>query len=157
MKKTLLLILFAIMLFSGVSCTEKEEPSQDTIKSGQSVPEGLGLPVTDISFIAFFNSKCPDCQQEMPVIQELYDKYCGALNFLVIGRDMTVQQIKDYFNENDFYAPFQADPDRKIFDAFGGKCIPLCFLCKDGIIKNVWTDNPIMTVKEFEKAYEKLK
>lgn len=157
-QKIITLIIFiAAMFFLGVACNIKEGPEIPTVKKGMTVPDGFNLPVTGISFIAFFNPECPDCTKELPVIQELYDKYVGAVNFMAIGRDMTRNEIKAYFGENDLYMTFQEDPDRKIYNAFGLSHIPACFLCKDGVIKNTWSDNPIMTTDDFEKAYGKIK
>ena len=158
MKKFIsILPFFILVLISGNSCSVKDELDKDIIRVGSSLPTGLGLPSESISLIVFFNADCPDCVKEMEVVNGLFEEYGGEIYFLAVGRDMNQQQIKDYYNDKDYYIPFQQDPDRKIFNAFANKTIPRCYLSKDGVIKNIWKDNPNMTAKDFKKAYEKIK
>lgn len=156
-KKTLILVfILATALISAVSCDVMDLDGQDAVEVGSRLPEGLELPYYGVSLIVFFNPECPDCRQEMPIVQGLYEKYGKDVAFLAIGRDMTARQIGDYFKEQEFDIPFREDPKRNLYRSFARMTIPRCYLSKDGTVLRIWKDDPVMSAQDFEKEYDKI-
>ena len=50
-----------------------------------------------VSVIMFFHTSCPDCQQALPVMQEIYDEYAPkGVSFALISRE-DVEVDVDFF------------------------------------------------------------
>ena len=78
-------VIIFTFIYSFIGCI-KENPQASDLKVGDMIPEfsvmmNDGTSVSDqslignVSFIMFFHTTCPDCQQTLPVIQEIYDAY----------------------------------------------------------------------------------
>lgn len=99
------------------------------------------------TLIVFFNSTCPDCQREMPKIQQVYDALPDYPDFrlVTIGRDETPASVEGYWNSVDgskgkgtqFTMPWYVDPDREVYNMFADTYIPRLYLV-DTNGKVVW-------------------
>ena len=78
-----LFCLLAVLIFSG--CIEDEVEPGSGLQPGDELPEfvitsgeGLAARKSDligkVSLLVFFNTGCPDCREELPVIQQIYDE-----------------------------------------------------------------------------------
>ncbi|MEJ7592272.1 MAG: TlpA disulfide reductase family protein [Planctomycetaceae bacterium] len=83
-----------------------------------------------IVLINFFATWCGPCIQELPVIQELWNKNRENDRFalLVIGREETNDSVKDFKSTHGFTFPMAADPNRSAYSAFADEVIPRTFL-----------------------------
>lgn len=151
-----------VFLFTG--CIKEKTEGAD-LKVGDMIPEfsvvmNDGSVVSDdslkgsVSCIVLFHTTCPDCQKTLPVIQEIYDKYIPkGVEFALISREQTSDEIDVYWKENSLNMPYSAQSDRKIYNLFAQTRIPRVYISdKDGIIRHIFTDNPIPDYESLDNA-----
>ena len=100
-----------------------------------------------VSVVMFFHTSCPDCQQALPRMQQIYDEYISkGVYFAFISREESAVDIESYFNEKGLKLPYSAQNDRKVYKQFAQTRIPRIYICeKGGIIRYIFTDDPVPT------------
>lgn len=154
------------MLFTG--CIHEKIEGGD-VKVGDNLPEfsvimNDGTVVTDksleggVSFIMFFHTQCPDCSNTFPAVQEIYDEYLEkGVRFAFISREQGDDQIRDYWAEKGYSMPYSAQDDRKVYSLFAATRIPRIYISdKDGIVRYIYTDDPIPTYDDLKSSIESL-
>lgn len=145
----ILVISFVISLTGCIG--EKEEPEW-YLHQGDTLPQ---FEVTTINgenvgsadsykaelIIVFFNTTCPDCQRELPVLQKQYEENIKLPEaeqsiYICISREEGVADVERYWSDNHFTIPVSAQADRSIYSMFASIGIPRIFCAKDGIITN---------------------
>ena len=160
--------LTPILLLAGVclvSCIRDRIPQGADLEVGARLPEfsvtmndgstvSMADLLGDISCIVFFHTGCPDCQKTLPLIQQLYDRYGnGPVRFLCISREEGAGEVETYWAENGYTLPYSAQEGREIYNLFATFAVPRIYISdRDGIIRSIWTDNPIPTSGELEAA-----
>jgi thiol-disulfide isomerase/thioredoxin len=100
----------------------------------------------------FFTTECPDCQQTLPVVRTLYDEYAGqGVKFALISREQSEDSISSYWLSQGFTMPYSAQSDRAVYELFARSRVPRVYICRDGVIKSIFTDQPA------NPSYEALK
>ena len=165
MKKLALLIAMTAMLFS---CIKDKQTGNDLVVGGR-VPDftvlmsdgstisGSALS-NGVSCIVFFYTGCPDCQKTLPAVQRIYEEYYSqGVTFALISREETDETIKPYWQSNGYTMPYSAQPDRKVYELFAMTRVPRVYICKDGVIKHIFTDTPAPpSYDDIKTALEKL-
>ena len=125
-----------------------------TMSDGTSV-SGASLRET-ASLILFFHTSCPDCQQVLPIIQRIYDEYASAeIQFAFISREEDATSIATYWESQNFTMPYSAQANRKIYELFATSRIPRVYISdSEGIIRYIFTDNPVPTYEELTSALD---
>ena len=137
---------------------------------GFSVLMNDGTTATDqslkgnVSFIMFFHTTCPDCQATLPVAQDIYDIYAPkGVRFTLISREQerddkgAAEGVASFWQQNKFTMPYSAQKDRKVYNKFAATGIPRVYICdKDGIIRYIFTDDPIPTYDDLMSSLESL-
>jgi peroxiredoxin len=80
-----------------------------------------------IVMINFFATWCGPCNEELPVLQkDIWDKYKDNPDFvlLVIGRQHTDEEIKEFATKKGLSLPFAADPKKEIYSLYAKQMIP---------------------------------
>ena len=153
------LTVAALAVFSCI----KERPSGANLGVGDHIPDfevtmndgskvtGQELRQTP-SCIVFFHTSCPDCQQVLPVIQELNDKYVSnGVAFALISREEEDTAVSEYWKDNSFSMPYSAQENREIYNLFAQTKVPRIYICdKGGIIKAIYTDDPVPGFEELD-------
>ena len=100
-----------------------------------------------VSVVMFFHTSCPDCQQALPRMQQIYDEYISkGVYFAFISREESAVDIESYFNKKGLKLPYSAQNDRKVYEQFAQTRIPRIYICeKGGIIRYIFTDDPVPT------------
>ena len=100
-----------------------------------------------VSVVMFFHTSCPDCQQALPRMQQIYDEYISkGVYFAFISREESAVDIESYFKEKGLKLPYSAQNDRKVYEQFAQTRIPRIYICeKGGIIRYIFTDDPVPT------------
>ena len=88
--------------------------------------------------INFWATWCPPCREEMPGLQNLYEKYKDKVDFVMINLGETKEIIQDFLVENEIYTfPIGYDKDGALGIRFNIMAIPDTIIVgKDKIIKN---------------------
>jgi peroxiredoxin len=97
-----------------------------------------GRPV----WINFWASWCPPCQEETPVLRDLYDRYSGSdsgLEVVAISvQETTAEDVRDYVERYDLDFTVGFDATSAIFRTYRAYGLPTqLFLDRDGVIRNV--------------------
>lgn len=86
--------------------------------------------------MTFFATWCGPCQKELAAVQEkLWPVYKNKKGFrlVVVGREHTDEQLKDYNEIKKFSFPMYPDPKREVYSKFADITIPRAYLFgKDG-------------------------
>lgn len=150
-SKYLTVLLVIMQLTSCIK--EKTTPSAD-LKVGDAIPSfsvvmNDGSIVTGeklssgISCIVFFHTSCPDCKEAMPAVQKLYDEYLPqGVSFALISRSEGAESVDSYWKECGYTMPYSAQNDDKVYKMFAPNRVPRVYICRDGIIRAIFTDDP---------------
>ena len=106
-----------------------------------------------VSVVMFFHTSCPDCQQALPLIQQLYSKYSSqGIRFALISREEDDSTVSSYWKENAFTMPYSAQSTREIYNLFAQTRVPRIYISeKGGIIKAIYTDDPVPGFEELDQ------
>ena len=158
-----MLLAFAICLSS--SCIKEKQTGADLV-TGDRIPDFTvtmndGTTVSGaqfregISCIVFFTTLCPDCQQTLPHLQRIYDEFLPqGVKFALISREEGAESIQKYWTSKGYTMPFSAQTDRDIYELFAATRVPRVYICRDGIIKSVFTDSPTPSYEDLAAAID---
>jgi len=158
-----MLLAFAICLSS--SCIKEKQTGADLV-TGDRIPDFTvtmndGTTVSGaqfregISCIIFFTTLCPDCQQTLPHVQRIYDEYLSqGVKFALISREEGAESIQKYWTSKGYTMPFSAQTDRDIYELFAATRVPRVYICRDGIIKSIFTDSPVPSYEDLAAAID---
>ena len=109
-----------------------------------------------VSVVMFFHTFCPDCQQALPRMQQIYDEYASkGVSFALISREDRAEDIEVYFNKKGLELPYSAQNDRKVYEMFAQSRIPRIYICeKGGIIRYIFTDDPVPSYDQLKSSIE---
>lgn len=126
------------------------EMNDGSIVTGEQLREGISL-------IMFFNTGCPDCAVTLPEVQKIYDEYLSkGVQFTLISREDPEATVKLYFSNRNYTMPYSAQSTREIYNLFAYSRIPRVYICLDGVIKAVFTDEPNPTFEDMKSAIDGL-
>ena len=160
MKKTtlyfsLLMIACSVLLSILPSCVKdnSSEPGVEKVRPGDMLPEfsvvmNDGSKVSDkdlkgyVSVIVFFHTLCPDCRQELPVVQKVYERYAADdVKFIAISREEGTESVSEYWSENGIALPFSAQKDRRVYELFSTRGVPRIYIAdREGTVRYVHSD-----------------
>ena len=133
MKKITLLFISLVMCMI-VNAQEMTIGTQLPNFSLQSQSNG-NLNSSDLKgkvvLISLFATWCGPCQSELAEVEkELWPKFKDNKEFaiVVIGREHTEQQLKEYNEKKKFSFPLYPDPKREVYSLFADKTIPRAYL-----------------------------
>lgn len=137
------LVLSAIsLLLCAVPCSVAAEADSDCkVKVGDTAPEFAAVttdnaPVSLSSYkgkvllVNLFATWCPPCRKELPFVEkDVWQKYKSqGLAVLVVGREHTKVEIKEFKTRQKLTVPMAGDPKREVFNKFAERGIPRNFL-----------------------------
>ena len=139
--------------FVALSCIKERDNGKNDLKLDSGIPEfsvvmndGTTLNSSSlksgVSLIMFFNTNCPDCKNTLPTVQKIYNEYSGQISFALISREQGATELENYWQQNNYTIPFSGQTDRKVYNLFATSKIPKIYICKDGVIKSIYTDSP---------------
>jgi peroxiredoxin len=92
------------------------------------------------TWIVFWSSTCPPCQQEMPALRQVFDEYrARGLAMLAISvHEPSADTVRAYAQENGLDFMVALDPTSAVFNTFGGNLLPThFFLDSGGVVRGV--------------------
>lgn len=136
------LIFFGWRTLNAASSSSTDEQVVRLVE-GQKFPsltltsrDGKEVQTTELSdgkmmVVMEWASWCPDCQQQLPIIQELYEQYGDRVTFVLMNlsddRDPQ-EQVDNYIKEKGYTFPYYYDKDGQVKEKLGITSIPTTFL-----------------------------
>ena len=142
-----------MLALSLISCVKDKQSGADLVV-GDRIPEfsvtmndGSELTGKQLSrgksCIVFFTTACPDCKATLPHLQRIYNEYGSQeVQFALISREDGAEAVSKYWQENGFTMPYSAQNDRRVYELFAKTRVPRVYVCKNGEIKAIFTDQP---------------
>ena len=168
MKKIIPILAVVLSAISLSGCIKDKIVGTD-LKVGDRLPDFCvimndGAAVSDddllgkVSCVVFFHTSCPDCQRTLPVVQSIYDEYLPkGVSFTLISREQPSSDIDIFWREKGLNMPYSAQEDRAVYSMFASTRIPRVYICdKDGIIRYIFTDDPIPSYDDLMSSLESL-
>ena len=166
----LLLMLGVVMLSACISESTDSPESTTKVKEGDDIPAFTlyasdGQEVSSASLdgqvyvLSFFDTECPDCQKELQVLQQIYDKYHTVVPVLNIPRSQTKDEVQTYWTKEGLSMPYHMPDNQELYYLFATKTIPRTYIIDDkGKVSAAFTDSPIADFNTLESILqEKIK
>jgi peroxiredoxin len=165
MKNTLLSLFAGFVL---ITITSAQTDTTTLTRIGDKAPvfscKTIDGKIVDISrlqgkiiMINFFATWCGPCNQELPLLQKnIWDKYKDNRDFelIILGRQHTEQEVRDFVKSKKFTMPFAPDLKREIYGLYATQFIPRNIIIgKDG---RIIFQSMGYTAEEFKKLEELL-
>lgn len=88
-----------------------------------------------VVFLNFWATWCPPCRAEMPDIQNLYEKYSGGDDVVILGvagpgsvDDKDLAGVTAFLEENGYTYPVAMDETGEVFGLYGVSALPTTFM-----------------------------
>jgi peroxiredoxin len=133
MKKSAILLLFILVLsaaasaFSNVPTPNKSKEFALKDMSGNAV--SLNSYKGKVVLLAFFQTECPPCQEEIPQLEPIYQKY-RSKNFDVIAVSMkeNANIVRLFAGKNNLSFHVLLDEEGSVAAAYNVRFIPRIFI-----------------------------
>ncbi len=144
------------------SCIRDRIPQGADLQPGDRLPDfsvimsdGTSFSSADldgkVSLIMFFHTGCPDCQAELPVVQQIHEEFGLQIAICCISREEGPETVRTYWLENGLTLPYSAQEDRSVYSLFAGMGVPRVYVSgRDRVIYSVYDDSPIATPDQLE-------
>ncbi len=107
--------------------------------------------------LSFFDTGCPDCREDLPVLQRIYDEYGGELPVLNVPRSQSAEQVAAYWQENGLTMPFYTPADANLYYKFATSIIPRVYVVDGkGTIQAAYNDSPIASYEALSNDLQQL-
>ena len=164
----LYLVLFAVMQTACQNDDDKESSVTSKVNVGDTVPDFIltgvnGESVSSSSLsgqvylLNFFDTGCPDCQKELPVLQKIYDKYETLVSVLNVPRSQSANEVKQYWENAGLSMPVYTPRDKDLYYKFASSGIPRTYIVDDkGVVQAVFADSPLADYNELDGLLQHL-
>lgn len=148
-------MMLLCLLLTGCSSIEDDE-TKERVAVGDRVPlfsvemvkDGerstfSTAQLTGETVIVFFNTTCPDCQRDLPKLNQYYLKHKVDEGFqmVAISREEGEEDVAAYWKDNGLQIPYSAQNDRRIYELFASSIIPrVYFVSAQGIVTRVFIE-----------------
>ena len=119
-----------------VAIGQPAPPLQVTLTDGSllDTADYAGTPM----WINFMATWCPQCIDELPLMQRYQTDYAGAMSIFVVDVGEDRQTVKQFMNQLDIDLPVGVDEDGSVQAAWGAYALPVhVFIDADGIVQEV--------------------
>ena len=122
--------------------------STGAIVSNETLKGGIGV-------ILFFYTPCSDCQQAMPVVDEVYRSMQDNDNvrWIAISRNEGAEAVASYWAEHNFTLPYSAQTDRVVYNLFAHSGVPRIYISDaSGVVRAMFDDSTPLTTEQLRGA-----
>ena len=148
-------MMLLYLLLTGCSSIEDDE-TKERVAVGDRVPlfsvemvkDGerstfSTAQLTGETVIVFFNTTCPDCQRDLPKLNQYYLKHKVDEGFqmVAISREEGEEDVAAYWKDNGLQIPYSAQNDRRIYELFASSIIPrIYFVSAQGVVTRIFIE-----------------
>ena len=148
--------LLLCLLIMGCSSIEDNNEVTERVNVGDRVPsftvdvvnDGVHstfstAQLTGETVIVFFNTTCPDCQRDLPKLNQYYLKHKADEGFqmVAISRAEGEEDVAAYWKDNGLQIPYSAQNDRRIYELFASSIIPrIYFVSAQGVVTRIFIE-----------------
>ena len=148
-------MMLLYLLLTGCSSIEDDE-TKERVAVGDRVPlfsvemvkDGerstfSTAQLTGETVIVFFNTTCPDCQRDLPKLNQYYLKHKADEGFqmVAISREEGEEDVAAYWKDKGLQIPYFAQNDRRIYELFASSIIPrVYFVSAKGIVTRIFIE-----------------
>ena len=140
-------LITAVAALMAAACIRDRMPEGADLRPGDTLPSfrvtmNDGSKISSgnlrgkVSVIVFFHTGCPDCRQELPVIQRIYNLYgsSGDVTVCCISREESASGISAYWQENGLTMPYSAQEDRSVYSLFASTGVPRVYISSGDLV-----------------------
>jgi peroxiredoxin len=110
-----------------------------------------------IYMLNFFDTTCPDCQKEFPVLQRIYDKYKASVMVFNVPRSQSLDEVRHYWNQAGLSMPVYMPCDKELYYRFATRGIPRTYIVDgQGTVQAVYSDSPLADYDTFDATLTQL-
>ena len=156
---------------SSVSQSTSSDKNNTALSlKGQQLPEfkmtsqdGKLIAISELydkpMLIVEWASWCPHCQKQLPIVQQMYEKYGDQIHFVLLNMNEPGKETKEtadqYIKEKGYTFPYYYDEDQSAADLLQVQTIPSMYLVtKQQQVKNVLVNHT--TAENFSKELQEL-
>lgn len=151
----LFLVLAAFIQTACQNDDDKDYSLTSKVSVGDTVPDfnlidsdGKTISSSSLSgqiyMLNFFDTGCSDCQKELPVLQQIYDKYKASVTILNVPRSQSLDKVGPYWDEVGLSMPIYTPRDKDLYYKFATSGIPRTYIVDgQGIVQAVFSDSPL--------------
>lgn len=155
MNKYIALMLLCLLM-TGCSSIEDDNEVTERVNVGDRVPlftvdvvnDGVHstfstAQLTGETVIVFFNTTCPDCQRDLPKLNQYYLKHKADEGFqmVAISRAEGEEDVAAYWKDKGLQIPYSAQNDRRIYELFASSIIPrIYFVSAQGVVTRIFIE-----------------
>lgn len=148
-------MMLLCLLLTGCSSIEDDE-TKERVAVGDRVPlfsvemvkDGerstfSTAQLTGETVIVFFNTTCPDCQRDLPKLNQYYLKHKVDEGFqmVAISREEGEEDVAAYWKDKGLQIPYSAQNDRRIYELFASSIIPrIYFVSAQGVVTRIFIE-----------------
>lgn len=149
-------VLLALLMLTGCSTVDDDVEVTERVAVGDRVPS-LTVSVVDggerrtfstdkltgETVIVLFNTSCPDCQRELPKLNNYYLQHHDDEGFqmVAISREEEEASVAAYWEAQGLQIPYSAQADRKVYNLFATAVIPRVYFCgADGVVTRIYVE-----------------
>jgi len=130
-------LLFLALVFSGLLISQAR-----AVEVGEAMPDftlqtfdGRNFSLADFkdrpALLVFWNTWCPNCMQELPVLEQIAERYASrGLVILAIntGVNDSEEKARSYWEKSNYRFPSGMDQDMELLAKFGVRGVPTVLL-----------------------------
>lgn len=166
-RSAILLMSVMVHSFAFSACISDDDPTETwSLPMGSKMPQfevtlldGTKVSTSSLegktAVIVLFNTSCPDCRAELPVVNEVQQKIIDdqTVCFLCIARAEGAETIEQFWKEHSLTLPVSPQPDRAVYSLFAESVIPRIMLFSpSGHLCASYTDAPMPTAQSLLAA-----
>ena len=152
-----------LLLVIFLSCSKTDKYEEEEIISINDVLPSLDLILSDgslindeklagkVSLILLFSVQCPDCKQQIPILEKVYNEMKGNDKVIMFGisRAQGQSMVEEFWQKEDITFPYSAQEDDKVYRQFANSIVPRIYISdKNRVVKFISTDNPLASFDE---------
>ena len=163
-------LLFLTLFSSCINEKDKSEEIENYILVNDKLPEFTVKNIDNeelksqefngrVTLLVFFVTTCPDCQRELPKIEQVWENLKDTPDFrlVTISREEKVDVISKFWKEHQFDMPFYLDPDRQVFSLFANSTVPRIYLVnRENVVTWIAIEEMSLSAKQLEEKINEM-